>query len=156
MSKKKIAFTILEVLFVAVIPLALVIINYSSWGTEANTFKIAFTGILLLFFVFYIIKKIILNTYIERARAMLTQHKADMKIETDASKKEKLLQAIKRGQMFETIITYIFPFLLLAGLYVLAQALETAAVQLSGTIGFISVSIVIGFLFSMLAAREVN
>lgn len=156
MSKKKLAFTIFEVLFVAVIPLALVITNYSSWGTEANTFKIAFTGILLLFFVFYIIKKIILNTYIERARAMLTQHKADMKVETDASKKEKLMQAIKRGQAFETIITYIFPFLLLGGLYVLSQALETAAVQLSGTIGLISASVVIGFLFSMLAAREVN
>lgn len=156
MSKKKLTFTILEVLFIAVIPVVLVIINYSSWGEEATTYKIAFTGILLLFFVFYLIKKIILNTYIERARAMLTQHKADLRVETDTSKRDRLVQAVKRGQMFETLLTYLFPFLLLAGLYVLAQALETAAVKLSGTVALVFVSMFIGFAFSLLAAREVK
>lgn len=156
MTKKRIVFLILEVLFVAVVPLILIVINYSSWGEEAQTFKIAFTGILLAFFVLYITKKIFLNTYLERARATLTQHKADLRVETEKEKRENLVNAVKRGQTFETVLTYIFPFLLLAGLYVLAQALETAAVKLSGTVGLVAVSMLIGFVFSLFGAREVK
>lgn len=153
---RKIIFTVLEIVFVAVVPVALVILNYSSWGEEATHFKIAFTGILLLFVIAYFIKKIVLNKWLERARATLTQHKADLKVETDSAKRENLIAAVKRGQMLETLLTYVFPFLLLAGLYILAQAVESAAVQLSGTIGFIAASMLIGFVFGMLAAREVK
>ena len=77
-------------------------------------------------------------------------------METDNGKRENLVNAVKRGQMLETVITYVFPFLLLGGLYVLAQALETAAVQLSGTVGLIAASVLVGFLFGLLAAREVK
>lgn len=156
MNKKKIAFTVLEILFVLVVPLILIIVNYSSWGEDAAAFKIAFSGILLVFVVLFIVKKVILNTYLERARQTLTQHKADLKVETDEGKRENLVNAVKRGQMLETVITYVFPFLLLGGLYVLAQALETAAVQLSGTVGLIAASVLVGFLFGLLAAREVK
>lgn len=156
MNKKKIAFSVLEIFFVLVVPLVLVIINYTSWGEDSAAFKIAFTGILLVFVVLFIVKKVILNTYLERARQTLTQHKADLKVETDEGKRENLVNAVKRGQMLETVITYVFPFLLLGGLYVLAQALETAAVQLSGTVGLIAASVLVGFLFSLLAAREVK
>lgn len=156
MTKKKLAYTILEIVFVAAVPLGLVIANYTSWGAGAAKFKIAFTGILLLFVVLYIIKKIVLNGYIERARATLTQHRADLKVETDEGKRENLVNAVKRGQALETVLTYIFPFLLLAGLYVLAQALETAAVHISGTIGLIAASMLVGFLFGLLGAREVK
>lgn len=156
MNKKKIAFSVLEILFVLAVPLALIIVNYTSWSEEAFAFKIAFTGILLVFVVLFIVKKVILNTYLERARQTLTQHKADLKVETDEGKRENLVNAVKRGQMLETVITYIFPFLLLGGLYVLAQALETAAVQLSGTVGLIAASVLVGFLFGLLAAREVK
>lgn len=155
MKKKKIAFTVLETLFVAVVPLVLVIVNYASWGQEAQAFKIAFTGILLAAVVLYAAKKILLNGYLERARQMLTQNKADLRIETDECKREKLIAAVKRGQTFETAINYLFPLLLLAGLYVLSQALETAAVKLSGTVGWIAVSMLIGFAFGLLAARKV-
>ena len=156
MNRKKIAFTVLEIIFVLAVPLVLICINYASWGEDATAFKIAFTGILLVFVVLFIVKKVILNTYLERARQTLTQHKADLKVETDNGKRENLVNAVKRGQMLETIITYVFPFLLLGGLYVLAQALETAAVQLSGTVGLIAASVLVGFLFSLLAAREVK
>lgn len=156
MTVRKIIFTVLEIVFVAVVPIVLVILNYSSWGEEATHFKIAFTGILLLFVIAYFIKKIILNKWLERARATLTQHKADLKVETDSAKRENLIAAVKRGQMLETLLTYVFPFLLLAGLYVLAQAVESAAVQLSGTIGFIAASMLIGFVFGLHSAREVQ
>lgn len=156
MTKKKIVFTVLEILFVAVVPMVLVIVNYTSWGVEAQTFKIAFTGILLLFFILYLAKKLLLNTYLERARQMLTQHKADLKVETEPGKRENLVNAVKRGQTIETILTYVSPFLLLAGLYVLAQALETAVVKLSGTVALISVSMLIGFAFSLFGSREVK
>ena len=156
MSTRKIVFTAFEIIFVAIIPTALVIVNYSSWGAAATHFKIAFSGIILLFLVAYFIKKIILIKWLERARATLTQHKADLKVETQGEKHDKLVEAVKRGQILETLLTYIFPFLVLAGLYVLAGAVESAAVQLSGTIGLISASLVIGFIFGMLAAREVK
>lgn len=156
MTKKKIVLIVFEVLFIAVIPIVLVFVNYTSWGVEARTFKIAFSGILILFIILIILKKVILNSYLERARSTLTQHKADLRVETDKSKRENLINAVKHGQTLETIITYIFPFLLLGGVYILSQALETAAVQISGTIGLITASVMIGFLFSLFSSREVK
>ena len=155
MSKKKIVLTVFELFFVAAVPLGLVIANYTSWGEDAGKFKIAFTGILLLFVVLFIVKKIFLSRWLERARATLTQHKADLRVETDEDKRKTLAEAVKRGQTLETLLGYVFPLLLLAGLYVLVQALETAAVQLSGTVALIAASMIVGALFGVLAAREV-
>lgn len=155
MSKKKIVFSVLEIVFVAIVPIVLTAMNYSSWGAEAHTFKIAFTGILLVLFVLYIVKKVILNSYIERARQTLTQHKADLRVETEPGKRENLKEAVRKGQIFETVLNYIFPFVLLVGLYVISQALESAAVQLSGTVGLIACSMLVGFVFGLFAAQEV-
>ena len=63
MTKKRLVFFLLHLLFSAVVPIALVIVRYS---TIANTkaavgFKISITGVLLLIFVFWVIKKLFID-----------------------------------------------------------------------------------------------
>jgi len=153
---KKIIFTICEIAFVMVVPAVLIVINYSTWGAEATAFKIGLSGIILLLLVFYIFKKIILNKYLLKLRDTITQHSADLKVEPDPKRQESLIDALKREQTIQVIFNLIMPAILLVGLFLASKALESAAVKLSGTVGLIMASELIGLLFSILLAREVK
>lgn len=155
-TKKKIVFTVLEITFVAVVPVVLIAVNYISWTSEAAGFKISLGGILLALLVFYIVKKLVLNKYTERLKTTITQHMADLKIEVDKDKVESLKEELRKEKTIESLINFVIPALLLAGLFVLCKALEIAAVKMSGTVGLIGASEVVGLLFSVLSARQVE
>lgn len=155
MTKKKIAFTVLEVLFVAAVPAALIIWNYSTWGEGTTGFKISVSGILLLLVLFFVLKAVFLNRYLKRMSDRAAQHEADLKVETDGEKKENLRKALRTERSIEALLSYVMPLLAVAGLYVLALVLESAAVKLSGTLGLCAASMVIGFAFGFFAPREV-
>ncbi len=155
-TKKKLVFTVFEIVFVAVVPVVLIAVNYMSWTSEAAGFKISLGGVLLALLVFYIVKKLVLNKYVERLKTTITQHAADLKIEVDKEKVESLKEELRKEKTIESIINFVIPALLLAGLFVLCKALEIAAVKMSGTVGLIAVSEVIGLLFSVLSARQVE
>ena len=155
MKARKIVFTVLEILFVAAVPAALIIWNYSTWGEGTTGFKISVTGILLLIVVFFVLKAVFLNRYLKRMSDRAAQHEADLKVETDEEKKENLRKALRTERSIEALLSYVMPLLVVAGLYVLALVLESAAVRLSGTFGLCAASMVIGFGFGFFAAREV-
>ena len=155
MKARKIVFTVLEILFVAAVPAALIIWNYSTWGEGTTGFKISVTGILLLIVVFFVLKAVFLNRYLKRMSDRAAQHEADLKVETDGEKKENLRKALRTERSIEALLSYVMPLLAVAGLYVLALVLESAAVKLSGTFGLCAASMVIGFVFGFFAAREV-
>lgn len=155
MKARKIVFTVLEILFVAAVPAALIIWNYSTWGEGTTGFKISVTGILLLIVVFFVLKAVFLNRYLKRMSDRAAQHEADLKVETDEKKKENLRKALRTERSIEALLSYVMPLLAVAGLYVLALVLESAAVRLSGTFGLCAASMVIGFVFGFFAAREV-
>ena len=155
MNGKKIVFTVGEVVFVVLIPAILVIMNYTSWGSGTLGFKISLSGIVLLLVVYVFLRKVILKKRFDRLRDSLTQHMADLKVETDEEKKKALKDRIKFERTIECVLNFITPALLLGALFVLCQALETAAVKMSGTVGFIAASEIVGFVFSILEAREV-
>ena len=54
-------FTVLELLFVAVIPLVIVYIGYGGWGKEANRFKIYFGVLLSVIIIFWIVKTVLIT-----------------------------------------------------------------------------------------------
>ena len=87
MNGKKIVFTIGEVVFVVLLPAILVIMNYTSWGSGTLGFKISLSGIVLLLVVYVFLRKVILKKRFDRLRDSLTQHVADLKVETDAEKR---------------------------------------------------------------------
>lgn len=155
MKKRKIALSVFEMIFVAAIPCALIVWNYSTWGAGTAAFKISVTGILLLVVAFFVLKTIYLNKWLRRVAEQAAAHSADLKVETDPDRKEKLRQALKRERGAEALLSYVMPFLVVLGLYVLAGVLESAAVKLSGTFGLCAVSMVVGFVFGFFAAREV-
>lgn len=155
MKARKIVFTVLEILFVAAVPAALIIWNYSTWGEGTTGFKISVTGILLLIIVFFVLKAVFLTRYLKRMSDRAAQHEADLKVETDEEKKENLRKALRTERSIEALLSYVMPLLAVAGLYVLALVLESAAVRLSGTFGLCAASMVIGFGFGFFAAREV-
>lgn len=155
-TRKKIVYTALEITFAAVVPAVLIIINYVSWGSEATGFKISLGGIMLLLLTFYIIKKIIINKYIERLKAKIIQHTADLEVEVNKDKADSLKETLRKERTIECVLNFIIPALLLAGLFIVCKALEAAAVKMSGTVGIIGASEIIGLAFSILSARQVE
>lgn len=143
---------VLEVLFIGAIPAALIIANYASWGDEANGFKVGITGILLLLVVAFVLKKLVFNKRLEAMRAKLNQHEADLEVETDEEKIENLVSAVRKGRTVETVLNFIVPFLVLVAVYLMAKALEEAAVLLSGTLGFVIASVLVGFMLQLIEA----
>lgn len=143
---------VLEVLFIGVLPAALIIANYASWGDEANGFKVGITGILLLLVVAFVLKKLVFNKRLEAMRAKLNQHEADLEVETDEEKIENLVSAVRKGRTVETVLNFVVPFLVLVAVYLMSKALEEAAVLLSGTLGFVIVSVLVGFMLQLIEA----
>lgn len=143
---------VLEVLFIGVLPAALIIANYASWGDEANGFKVGITGILLLLVVAFVLKKLVFNKRLEAMRSKLNQHEADLEVETDEEKIENLVSAVRKGRTVETVLNFVVPFLVLVAVYLMAKALEDAAVLLSGTLGFVIVSVLVGFMLQLIEA----
>ena len=152
---KKIIYAVGEIVYVVGVPARLVIMNYSSWGDGTTGFKIGLSGILLLLLVFFFLRKVVLKKHFDRLRDTITQHLADLKVETNEEKKKALKDRIKFERTIECVINFIMPALILALAYILCQALESAAVKMSGTIGFIAASEIVGLIFSILESREV-
>lgn len=153
---RKLVFMICEVAFVAVIPAVLITVNYVTWQPEAAAFKISLGGVLLALLVFYLVKKLLINKYLERLKATITQHAADLRVEPDKEKIEALKEALKREKTIECLLNFVIPALLLALLFVVCKSLEAAAVKMSGTVGFIAASEIVGLVFSILSARQVE
>lgn len=155
-TPKKLVFTILEITFAAVVPAALIITNYASWSEEATGFKISLGGVMLFLLLFYIVKKLLLNKYTERLKSKINQHMADLEVEVNQERIESLKEALKKERTVECVLNFIIPALLLVLLFIVCKALEVAAVKMSGTVGLIGASEVVGLLFSILSARQVE
>ena len=152
---KKTICTVGELVFVVGIPALLIIMNYASWGEDTTGFKIGLSGIVLLLLVYIFLRRVILKKRFERLKDSITQHLADYKVETNPERKEALRERLKFERTIDILFSFITPALLLGGLFIVCQALETAAVKMSGTIGFIAVSEIIGLIFSIIEAREI-
>ena len=153
---KWLIFLLLELLFVAVLPLVIVYVGYGSWGKEAEGFKIHFGIIVALIVVFFIIKRVLLTPWLDKQKIKAGNLEAQLEAENDKGKIENITMALKRVRLLETVITWILPlaFLLLA--FIASRAMEQAIVQFSGILGFIGVSEFIGFVFGCLVATCVD
>lgn len=154
-TKAKIAFTILSIMFIAVIPLALVIWQYSSIGEEGAGFKIGITGVLVILLIFIVLKKTLINKWMEKQRAGINQHLADLKIETDQAKIANLEKALRSAQTIECVLNCILPLILFIASIIACKALEAGIIKLGNVMACVCASYVIGVVFDVLAAREV-
>ena len=155
MNRAKLIYTILEAVFVAVIPVVLVIYQYGYVEPTTAAFKISLTGIILLALVFYAVKRIFLDKRLKDWEAQYNNYISAYKIETDMAKKERAKQEMQKYQTCIVLIRAFIPMLIFIMIQVLAKALEKEMITLSGLAGLITASFAVGIVFAVLAAREV-
>lgn len=146
----------LEVLFVAVIPLAIVYIGYGGWGEEANSFKIHFGVLIFVIVLFWIVKKVLIAPWLDKQKIKAGNLEAQLEAENDKGKIENIESALKRVRLMETIFSWILPLAFLLMAFFASRAMELAIVKFSGILGFVGISEFIGFCFGCAAALCVD
>lgn len=157
LTKKRLVFFLLHALFSAILPIALVIVQYSNIGNTkaAVGFKISITGILLLIFLFWIIKKLFIDRKLADLKAQSNVMLADLKTKQDEAELKALEREIRGMRTTEAVLNSIMPLLFLIAALTAFKALETQLVKLSGTLGWITLSFCVGIIFNVLYSREV-
>lgn len=157
-TKKKVVYTVLELLFTGVAPLALVIAQYSNIGatTQAVGFKMSITGILLAMLVLLVLKRTYLNKLLSNLEQRANNCITIISTDTDTEKVARAENVLKGIRTAQTVINAILPILIFAAVIVACKALEAQLVELSGCMGLITVSYIVGTVFGVLAAREVK
>lgn len=157
-TKKRVAFFLLHLIFSAVIPIALVIVRYSTIGNthEAVGFKVSITGILLLIFVFWVVKKLFIDRRLNDLKAQSNVMLAELKMKQDPSELAAIEKALRSIKTLEAIFSSIIPLLFIVAAFVAFKALEAQLIKLSATLGFIAVSYLIGMIFNVFYSREIH
>ena len=130
MNRAKLIYTILEAVFVAVIPVVLVIYQYGYVEPTTAAFKISLTGIILLALVFYAVKRIFLDKRLKDWEAQYNNYISAYKIETDAEKKQRAKEQIQKYQTFTVLLRSFVPLLIFVMIQVLAKAVEQQMITL--------------------------
>ena len=147
---------LLEVLFVALLPLAIVYIGYGGWGEEANSFKIHFGVLIFAIVVFWVVKKVLVAPWLDRQKIKAGNLEAQLEAENDKGKIENIESALKRVRLTETIFSWILPLAFLLIAFFASRAMEQEIVNFSGILGFVGISEFIGFVFGCAAALCVD
>lgn len=153
-TKSLIAYTVLQALFTAVVPLVLLFCEYGRTD-EGLAYKLPLAAVLVAVVVMWIGKNTLLKPRIAKLTANIAQHEGDLKVASDPSAIANLETELKAERTAEVVLNAVMPLLVLVGLLVLCKALESAVIVLSGAVGLTLVSFVIGTLFGVLAARSV-
>ena len=149
-------FSILELLFVAVLPLIIVFIGYDGWGEEANQFNIYFGVLLFIVIIFWIVKKVFISPWLDRQKVKMGNLEAQLETENDAGKIANIESALKTSRLIETVCSWVLPLLFLLVAFLASRAMEQAIVKFSGILGFIGVCEFIGFVFGCIVALCVD
>lgn len=157
MTKKKIIFTVLELLFIAIVPIVLVFIKFGEMGTGTaqTTFKIGITGVMLVILVFIILKKTIIDKWLKGLSDQANNYITIIKTDTDEEKVNRAKSVLKSIKTIETIINAIIPVLIFIVALIACYALEQEIAKLYSCLGLIFVSYLVGVLFGILSSREV-
>lgn len=137
-------FFVLELVFFIVIPLILIWVQY---GTLAKKYKISVTAILLTILIFWVFKKVLLNTWLK------TLDNRIVAIETNAlsTTDEKAIISNKKAWRLYSLVQLIFslivPLLIMALSGLTIKVVEQGLIKLYGVLMFCFMSIFVGVLF---------
>ena len=158
MTKKRFVFFLLHIAFSALVPIVFIIVRYSTIGNTRGAvgFKISVTGILLLIFVFWIIKKLFIDRKLADLKAQSNVMLADLKTKQDPAELAALEKELKSIKTVEAIFSSVIPLLFIAVAIIAFKALEAQLVTLSATLSYIGVSYAVGIVFNVLYSREIH
>lgn len=149
-------YLLLELLFIAVVPLTIVYIGYGGWGEQATKFKWYFGVLCAFVVVFFILKKTLINTWIARARTKAGNLEAQLETETDQAKIMNIEDALRKARLVETVFAWVLPMAFLIIAFTAVRAIERSLVTFSGILGFVLVSEIVGFGVCVLDAVSVE
>ena len=152
-SKRKVAFIVLEFLFTVAVPVAICIMSCVDNGLKV---RLGIYGTVLAVAVFYVIKKLFINRRLATLKGLSVHLKSELMIETDDEKVANIKRALSRAQVFEVLATSITPIGLLAVFLTVSKCIEDGFTKLSGTLGLILLSVVIGTVFAVLNASLIE
>lgn len=135
---------ILEMAFVAIIPLVILYLGYGGWGEKANNFKVYFGTLVFLVILFLIIKRVWITPWMAKKRMEIANLTALKKAETDARKIEQISYELKKLLCIENALNWILPLLFLAVGYAAANALERSIVTFTEILAFVGLSELVG------------
>lgn len=149
--------TVLEALFYLAVPLAFILWQYASIENTPETvsFKLGFGGCIALLIVFLILKKLFLNKYLQRITDKITRFEGDIETEVEQEKITHIENSLKHYYSLEVLFNMLLPAMLVLILFVACKGLETQLVKFSGAVGFIGLSMLAGFVVSLIKARMV-
>ena len=139
-------------------PIALVIIQYSTIGNNraAVGFKISITGVLLLIFVIWLVKKLCIDKKLADLRAQSNVMLANLKTKQDPAEISAIERELKSIRTTEAVFGAALPLLFIIAAIVAFKALEAQLIKLSATLCWIAVCFTIGTVFYVLYVRQVK
>lgn len=158
MTKKRLVFFLLHILFSAIVPIALVIVRYSTMDNSKGAvgFKVSITGVLLLLFVFWTVKKLFIDKKLTDLKAQSNLMIANLKTKQDSAEIAALERELKGIKTVEAVFGSVIPLLFIIAGIIAFKALEAQLVTLSATLGYIGLSYAIGLIFNVLYSREIH
>jgi len=150
-TSKRMIFFILELVCWFAAPVTFIVMQYSTLkDTPENvSFKIGITGIVMIVLVLILAKKLLLNKYAKKLSAKIAVFETQIETETAPDKTLLIERAIRKSKIIESLMAFVVPFAILAGSMYVCWALEQAIVKLFGVFGFITISYVLGEVFSV-------
>ena len=151
-SKIKLTFFIFEVLFSVVFPILIGILSCIDKGLKVRLGAYCLT---LAIIIFYVIKKTFINRRLEALKGLTVHLKSELMIETDSAKINNIKRALARAQVFGVIASAITPIGLTGIFFIVSKSIEEGFAHLSGAVGLIFLSLIIGTVFAALNASVV-
>lgn len=141
---------IIELTFVAVIPLIILYLGYGGWGEKANSFKAYFGVLIFVVVIFLITKRVVISPWLDKKRMEIANLSAMKKAETDEKKKENINYELKKLLAIENAINWFLPLVFLYVTYLAANALEQQIVTFTEILFFVIASEVVGCFVSFI------
>lgn len=150
-TKEHILYLIMQILFYLAVPLGLIIYNYTTVepSAAATGYSLGTAGFLLIFILAIAFKKVFLKRYISDLGGKIIQWDGDLAVETDPTRTDALEKQLHRALAIRDVFTAV-PVIALLGLGVMAaEMLEKQLIKFSGCLGWIALSMIVGFLFQI-------
>lgn len=117
---------------------------------------ISLSALLVLIIALLLVKHFLIDSFVSKSIAMVTQWEADFKVETDATKKDSLLREIKKRNYVLLGLKIPFPALLITAMYLFLKTAEQACHNVSFMLGICSAFwiVAVALLFVAVAVRK--
>lgn len=147
-TKKTWAFFGLQLICFLVIPCILIWLQYGDAELGAK-YKISVTGIIVLAFVFMLVKKIMLNPFLKKIDGQISQIEINQLSVVDHAAIYSLKKKYRALSVMQLVFNAIIPILMLVLFIMTLKVVEAGIIKLFGVLVFCAISIGLGVIFKV-------